>query len=163
MKLWRYWGVIPLFAKEMEELVSEDRSFDDFNQRLIAEFRAHSGVIGSGPFAGRSLLLLTTTGAKSGRQRTSPLAYTRDGDNYIIMASKGGAPTHPAWYHNLEAHPEVTVEVGAERFPARASVAEGAERERLFNQMVAKMPGFAEYQRNMTRQIPVIVLTRVQE
>jgi deazaflavin-dependent oxidoreductase (nitroreductase family) len=143
--------------------VSEDRTFNDFNQRLIAEFRANSGVIGAGPFAGRSLLLLTTTGAKSGSQRTSPLAYTRDGDNYIIMASKGGAPTHPAWYHNLVAHPEVTVEVGAQRFPARATIAHGAERERLFNHMATQMPGFAEYQRKTTRQIPVIVLTRVQE
>jgi deazaflavin-dependent oxidoreductase (nitroreductase family) len=91
------------------------------------------------------------------------VAFTRDGDQYVIIASKGGAPTHPAWYHNLVTHPEVTVEVGGETFQARASVAEGAARERLFHQMAAKMPGFAGYQRRTARQIPVIVLTRVQE
>ena len=140
--------------------LSDNRSFSNYNQRVIEEFRANDGVVSG---RGSSLLLLTTTGAKSGRQHTTPLAYTRDGDHYIILASKGGAPTNPAWYHNLVAHPEVTVEVGGETFQSRASVAEGAERERLFNQMAAKMPGFADYQRNTTRQIPVVVLTRVQE
>ena len=140
--------------------MSDNRSFSNFNQHVIDEFRANDGVVSG---RGSSLLLLTTTGAKSGRQHTTPLAYTRDGDRYIILASKGGAPTNPAWYHNLVAHPEVTVEVGGETFQSRASVAEGAERERLFNQMAAKMPGFADYQRNTTRQIPVILLTRIQE
>jgi deazaflavin-dependent oxidoreductase (nitroreductase family) len=140
--------------------LSDNRSFSNFNQHVIDEFRANDGVVSG---RGSSLLLLTTTGAKCGRQHTTPLAYTRDGDRYIILASKGGAPTNPAWYHNLVAHPEVTVEVGGETFQSRASVAEGAERERLFNQMAAKMPGFADYQRNTTRQIPVILLTRIQE
>lgn len=140
--------------------MSDNRSFSNFNQHVIDEFRANDGVVSG---RGSSLLLLTATGAKSGRQHTTPLAYTRDGDRYIILASKGGAPTNPAWYHNLVAHPEVTVEVGGETFQSRASVAEGAERERLFNQMAAKMPGFADYQRNTTRQIPVILLTRIQE
>jgi len=140
--------------------LSDNRSFSNFNQHVIDEFRANDGVVSG---RGSSLLLLTATGAKSGRQHTTPLAYTRDGDRYIILASKGGAPTNPAWYHNLVAHPEVTVEVGGETFQSRASVAEGAERERLFNQMAAKMPGFADYQRNTTRQIPVILLTRIQE
>lgn len=143
--------------------MSEERDYNNFNQRLIEEFRANGGVIRSGPFAGGSLLLLTTSGAKSGRQHTTPLAYTRDGDHYVIIASKGGAPTHPAWYHNLVAHPEVTVEVGSETFQAQANVAAGVERTRLFDHMAAQMPGFAEYQRNTTRQIPVIVLTRTDE
>ena len=142
--------------------MSNNRSFSNYNQRVIDEFRANGGVVTTHAFRD-SLLLLTTTGAKSGRQHTTPVAFTRDGDRYIIIASKGGAPTHPAWYHNLVAHPEVTVEVGGEQFQARASVAEGAERKRLYDQMAAKMPGFAEYQRNTARQIPVVVLTRIQE
>jgi deazaflavin-dependent oxidoreductase (nitroreductase family) len=139
--------------------VSDDPRFQNYNQRVIDEFRSNGGVVSG---RGSSLLLLTTTGAKSGRQHTTPLAYTRDGDRYVILASKGGAPTNPAWYHNLVAHADVTVEVGGETFHARASIVDGAERERLFNQMAAKMPGFADYQRNTSRQIPVIVLTRVQ-
>jgi deazaflavin-dependent oxidoreductase (nitroreductase family) len=142
--------------------VSERRSFSEYNQRLIDEFRANNGIVTIHP-SGSSLLLLTTTGAKSGRAHTTPLAYTRDGDRIVVIASKGGAPTNPAWYHNLIAHPEVMVELGGERFPVRASVAEGAERERLFAQMAARMPGFAQYQRNTTRQIPVVVLTRAGE
>jgi deazaflavin-dependent oxidoreductase (nitroreductase family) len=142
--------------------LSNNRSFNTYNQRVIEEFRANGGVVTSHAFRD-SLLLLTTTGAKSGRQHTTPVAFTRDGDDYIIIASKGGAPTHPAWYHNLVAHPEVTVEVGGEQFRARASVPEGAERNRLYDQMATKMPGFAEYQRRTERQIPVVVLTRIQE
>jgi deazaflavin-dependent oxidoreductase (nitroreductase family) len=139
--------------------MSIDPRFQNYNQRVIDEFRANGGVVHG---RGSSLLLLTTTGAKSGKRHTTPLAYTRDGDHYVILASKGGAPTNPSWYHNLVAHPEVTVEVSGETFKAKASVAEGTERERLFNQMAAKMPGFADYQRTTTRQIPVIILTRVQ-
>jgi deazaflavin-dependent oxidoreductase (nitroreductase family) len=90
----------------------------------------------------------------------SPLAYTTDNGRWVVIASKGGAPTHPDWFHNLRANPEVTVEVGTETFPARATVVEGEERKRLFDQMAAKMPNFAEYQRNTTRQLPVIVLER---
>jgi len=130
-----------------------------FNQRLIVEFRANGGKV-TGQFARAPLLLLSTTGAKSGEERIAPLAYTRDGDHLIIIASKGGAPTHPDWYHNLRAHPEATVEVGSERFPVRATFPEGQERRRLFDQMAAKMPNFAEYQRNTNRQIPVVVLER---
>jgi deazaflavin-dependent oxidoreductase (nitroreductase family) len=87
--------------------------------------------------------------------------YSRDGDHYVIMASKGGAPTHPAWYHNLVAHPIVTVEVGAEKFEARASVAQGAERDRLFAQHAAINPGFNDYQKRTSRVIPVVVLERL--
>jgi deazaflavin-dependent oxidoreductase (nitroreductase family) len=133
----------------------------NFNQNVIDQFRANNGTIIEGPFKGRSLLLLTTTGARSGQPRVNPLAYTRDGDRYVVIASKGGAPTNPDWYHNLLTNPVVTVEVGRERFQARASVAEGAERDRLFDAQARVMPGFAEYQRNTTRRIPVVVLTRV--
>lgn len=134
---------------------------NDFNQALIAEFRANGGRVLSGPFAGRDLLLLTTVGARSGQPRIAPLAYTTDGDRLVVIASKAGAPTHPDWYYNLQAQPLVTVEVGAERFSARASITEGAERERLFAQMAAQLPNFAGYQEKTTRQLPVIVLERL--
>src|SRR5215213_5250529 len=135
---------------------------NDFNRNLIAEYRANAGVV-TGPFAGRPLLLLTTIGAKSGQPRTIPLVYTTDADRIVVIASKGGAPTSPDWYHNLVANPLVTIELGNERFQARARVAEGEERERLYAAQAALMPGFAEYQRNTTRQIPVVVLERVTE
>lgn len=137
------------------------RGFQGFNERLIEDFRAHDGRITSGPFAGRSLLLLTTTGAKSGHARTNPLAYHRDGDRFVVVASKGGAPTHPAWYHNLRAHPEVTLEVGPETFGARASLPGDAERRRLYDQHAARMPAFADYEKKTTRKIPVVVLERM--
>jgi deazaflavin-dependent oxidoreductase (nitroreductase family) len=133
--------------------------YNEFNRKLIEEYRANGGKV-SGIFAGAPLLLLTTTGAKSGQPRVSPLAYTTDNGRWVVIASKGGAPTHPDWFHNVRANPEVTVEVGTETFPARATVVEGVERKRLFDQMAAKMPNFAEYQRNTTRQLPVIVLER---
>ncbi len=132
------------------------------NGDVIDQFRKNDGKIESGIFKGARLLLLTTTGAKSGRPRVNPLAFTRDGDNYVVIASKGGAPAHPDWYHNLVAHPEVSVEVstaeGTEQFAAHARVAEGDERERLYAAQAAIMPGFAEYQRKTQRQIPVVVL-----
>ena len=133
---------------------------NNFNQKIIAEFRANGGQVG-GQFANATLLLLTTIGAKSGQPRTNPVAYTTDGDHLIIIASKGGAPTNPDWYYNIKANPSVTVERGREQFQARAVVAEGTERDRLFRQMAEVMPGFADYQRNTARQIPVIVLERV--
>jgi deazaflavin-dependent oxidoreductase (nitroreductase family) len=134
--------------------------YNGFNNRLIEEFRANGGRVG-GMFAGAPLLLLTTTGAKSGQPRVAPLVYTTDGDRLVVIASKGGAPTNPDWYHNLIANPEVTVELGNESFPARASVMEGAERDRLFENQAKQMPNFAEYQRNTQRRIPVVVLDRV--
>jgi deazaflavin-dependent oxidoreductase (nitroreductase family) len=136
--------------------------FNNFNRQLIEEFRANGGKISSGQFAGAPLLLLNTVGAKSKQPRTNPLAYTKDGDNYVIIASKGGAPTNPDWYYNVVADPNVILEVGPERFQAQATVfTEGEERDRLYNQMASQMPGFAEYQRNTTRRIPVVVLKRV--
>src|SRR5690349_15812379 len=103
-------------------------SMNDFNKNLIEEFRANGGKVG-GQFAGSPMILLTTKGAKSGQERTTPLVYTRDGDRYVIIASKGGAPTNPAWYHNLVANPEATAEIGTETFRVRARVAEGEERQ----------------------------------
>jgi len=134
--------------------------YNEFNRKLIEEYRANGGKV-SGMFAGAPLLLLTTTGARSGQPRVAPLAYTTDNDRLVVMASKGGAPTHPDWFYNVRSNPDVTVELGAETFPARATILQGAERQRLFDQMAAQMPNFAEYQRNTTRQIPVIVLERV--
>jgi deazaflavin-dependent oxidoreductase (nitroreductase family) len=139
--------------------MSDNNDFNAFNRALIAEYRANGGKV-SGQFANAPLLLLTTTGAKSGQPRTTPLAYTTDGDRLVVIASKGGAPTNPDWYHNLVANPEATVELGADKFQVRVSVPQGQERERLYNQMAAQMPGFAEYQKNTTRQIPVVVLER---
>jgi len=134
--------------------------WNDFNNQLIAEFRANSGVVG-GQFAGTPLLILATTGAKSGQSRLAPLAFDRDGETFVIIASKGGAPTNPDWFHNIKANPEVTVEVGTEKIQALASEATGSERDRLFDQVVAKMPGFGDYQRNTTRLIPVVTLSRI--
>jgi deazaflavin-dependent oxidoreductase (nitroreductase family) len=133
--------------------------YNEFNRQLIEEFRTNGGNVG-GMFAGAPLLLLTTVGAKSGQPRVAPLAYTTDNGRLVVIASKGGAPTHPDWFHNLRANPDVTVEVGTETFPARATIPAGAERQRLFDQMAAQMPNFAEYQRNTARQIPVVVLER---
>lgn len=130
-----------------------------WNQAIIAEFRANGGNVG-GQFARTPLLLLHTTGAKSGQPRINPLAYTTDGDRLVVIASKGGAPSNPDWYYNVTANPLVTVEVGTERFQAQATIAQEPERTRLYTQMATAMPGFAEYQRNTTRIIPVVVLTR---
>ncbi len=133
---------------------------NNWNDGVIAEFRANSGKVG-GYFTGKTLLLLHTIGAKSGQERVNPTAYVTDGDRLVIIASKGGAPTHPHWYHNLLAHPLVTVEVGTEKFQVRAAVVSEPERTRLYNKMVEMMPSFAEYQQKTSRIIPVITLTRV--
>lgn len=133
--------------------------FNTWNAAITSEFRANNGKVG-GRFEGTPLLLLHTTGARSGVERINPLAYTTDGERFIIIASKGGAPTNPDWYYNILANPVVTIEVGSEHFPARATAAEEPERTRLFEQMAAQMPGFADYQRNTSRTIPVIVLER---
>ena len=133
---------------------------NNWNQAIIDEFRANAGRVG-GNFAGKTLLLLHTVGAKSGEERINPVACVADGERFVIIASKGGAPTNPDWYHNILAHPLVTVEVGTEKFQAQATVASEPERSRLYHQMVEMMPGFEEYQRKTTRVIPVITLTRV--
>ncbi len=133
---------------------------NDFNQSVISEFRAHQGKVG-GQLANMPVLLLTMTGAKSGRALTRPLVYTTDGDRLVVIASFAGAPKNPSWYHNLVANPEATVELGSERFRVRAAVTAGEERQRLFDRQAAQMPIFAEYQQKTTRQIPVIVLKRI--
>jgi len=127
---------------------------NDYNRQLIEEFRAGKTA------ADRPLLLLTTTGAKSGRRRTTPMMYVRDGNRLLVIASNAGAPTHPDWYRNLAAHPEVTVEVGTETFDATADVTAGEEGERLWAKIVKAYPFFAEHQAKITRQIPVIALSR---
>ena len=132
---------------------------NDYNRQLIEEFRANRGRSG-GPFEGRPLLLLTTTGAISGQRRTTPMMYVRDGDSLMVIASNVGAPTHPAWYHNLVAHPQITVEVGTETFDATAIVTNGEERHRLWSRIVELYPFFTEHQAKTTRQIPVIILER---
>jgi deazaflavin-dependent oxidoreductase (nitroreductase family) len=130
---------------------------NEFNRRIIEEFRANEGKVG-GMFQNASVLLLTSTGAKSGQARTTPVVYTRDDGRFVIIASKGGAPTNPAWYHNLRANPKATIEVGTEAIPVKATITEGPERDRLFDAMSRVMPGFADYQRNTKRVIPVVVL-----
>jgi deazaflavin-dependent oxidoreductase (nitroreductase family) len=131
------------------------------NQEQIDQLRGNHGTIVEGLFQGTPVLLLTTIGARSGNPRVNPLGYTREGDRYIVAASKLGAPEHPAWYHNLVANPVVTVEVGPERFQARASVAQGSERDRLFDRHTTFWPNIAEYQRHTTRVIPVVTLDRI--
>src|SRR5262245_25411906 len=123
---------------------------NEYNRQLIEQFRATRGA-SAGPLDGRHLLLLTTTGAKSGQRRTTPLMYIPEGDRLLIIASNAGAPAHPDWYHNLVAHPNVTVEVGAEIVEANAVVLEGAERQRLWSWIVEQYPFFAEHQAKITR------------
>jgi deazaflavin-dependent oxidoreductase (nitroreductase family) len=131
----------------------------DWNRQVLEEFRANEGKVG-GMWEGRPLLLLTTTGAKSGQRRTTPVMYLHDGDRLLVFASKGGAPTHPAWYHNLLTHPNVTVEVGPETYEATATVLTGEQRDRLYAKQARLFPQFGEYQTKTTRTIPVIALER---
>lgn len=133
---------------------------NNWNQAVINEFRANAGKVG-GNFAGSTILLLHTIGAKSGQERINPVVCMAQDGRYIIFASKAGAPTHPDWYHNLSANPLVTVEFGAETFQAQAVIAPEPERTALFKKMVETNPGFGEYQAKTTRVIPVIILNRV--
>jgi deazaflavin-dependent oxidoreductase (nitroreductase family) len=131
----------------------------EFNQNLITEFRANGGKLG-GRLANSSILLLTTTGARSGQERITPLGYGKDGDRLVVIAANAGAPAHPDWYHNLLAHPAVTVEVGAERFAARAHTAEGTEREHLLTHQAEIVPWLAAQQQKTARAIPIVVIER---
>ena len=133
---------------------------NDWNKMIIKEFRENDGKVG-GQFANATLLLLNTIGAKTQQPRVNPVAYIKDGDELVVFASKAGAPTNPDWYYNIVAQPLITVEAGTEKFQARATIATEPERTRLYNKMVAVMPGFAEYQRKTERVIPVVVLTQV--
>lgn len=131
----------------------------DWNTQVIEEFRSNHGKVG-GPFEGAPVLLLTSTGAKTGKQRTSPVMYLQDGDRLLVFASKAGAPTNPDWYHNLLTNPTVTVEVGDDKFEANATPLQGEERDRFFNRQAELYPGFREYQEKTTRTIPVVALTK---
>jgi deazaflavin-dependent oxidoreductase (nitroreductase family) len=132
----------------------------EFNQRVITDFRANGGKVG-GQMENIPLLLVTMTGAKSGLTITLPLAYSTDGNRIVVIASYAGAPNNPSWYHNLVAHPVVTVELGGERYQARATVTAGPERDRLFKQQADLLPIFNDYQKKTTRRIPVFVLDRI--
>ena len=132
----------------------------DWNKKIIEEFRSNQGKVG-GMFEGVPILLLHHTGAKSGKVRVNPLAYQANGDRLVVFASKGGAPTNPDWFHNLKANPRATVEVGTETRDVRARVAEGEEREKIWSRQKEIMPGFAGYETKTTRQIPVIILEPV--
>lgn len=129
----------------------------EFNASIIDEFRANAGKVG-GTFEGATMLLLTTTGAKSGKRRTSPLVYLEVDGRLLIFASYGGAPTNPAWYHNVLANPVVTVELGDRQFEAKARVVTGEERDELYARQVEVMPGFGDYEANTSRVIPVVEL-----
>lgn len=131
-----------------------------FNEAFVAAFRNNEGVV-AGELEGFQFLLLTTTGAKSGKQRTTPLAYIPLEGKILIVASKGGALTHPAWYWNLIKHPEVKVELGNETYPALAIEVEGEERDRLYAEIGTRIPTFAEYQARTDRAIPIFELKRV--
>ena len=131
---------------------------DDFNARIIEEFRANEGRVG-GPFEGGTLLLLHHVGARTGTPRVNPLMYNRDGDRYVVFASKAGGPTNPDWYHNLKANPNTRIEVGTDTVDVVASEPTGNERDRLYNAQAELRPQFAEYQSKTDRVIPVVVLT----
>lgn len=131
----------------------------DFNKQIIEEFRANDGKVG-GHFEGATLLLLHTIGAKSGLERVNPLMTIPDGDRYVIIASKGGAPDNPDWYHNIIANPEVSVELGAEQFAAVATITEEPERTQLYERVESISSGFTEYKNKTDRVIPVVALTR---
>jgi deazaflavin-dependent oxidoreductase (nitroreductase family) len=131
---------------------------NDFNARVIEEFRAHEGRVG-GTFEGATMLLLHHVGARTGTPRVNPLQYNRDGDRYVVFASKGGAPTNPSWYYNLKANPNASIEVGTDTIQVAASEVTGDERDRLYSAQAELRPQFAEYQSNTDRVIPVVVLT----
>ena len=131
-----------------------------FNQGIVEEFRANGGKCG-GMFEGNPMILLNMKGAKSGRDLISPLSYCADGDDCIIMASAGGSPKHPNWYHNLVAHPDITVERGTEKYAAKAVLTAGDDRTDAYTRMVTAMPRFADYQAGVDREIPVFRLVRI--
>jgi deazaflavin-dependent oxidoreductase (nitroreductase family) len=140
--------------------MTEPDKVNGWNEQVIAEFRANGGKVG-GMFEGASMILVHHFGAKSGTERVSPMVWFPDGDRILIIASKAGAPTNPDWYHNLKAHPRVTVEVGTETFPVIAEELPRAERDEKWAQITSAAPGFAEYQEKTTRVLPVLALSRV--
>ena len=136
-----------------------DADMNDWNQQIIAEFRANEGRVG-GPFEGAPMVLVSHTGARSGTVRTTPLMYLPDGEDIVIFASKAGAPDNPDWFHNLVANPEATAEVGSDTLQVRARVAEGTERDDLWTRQKAAYPQFQGYEDATDRIIPVVVLER---
>jgi deazaflavin-dependent oxidoreductase (nitroreductase family) len=132
---------------------------EDFNTRVIREFRENDGKVG-GPFEGAPMLLLHSTGAKSGRERVNPMMYLADGERVAVFASKGGAPSNPDWYYNLLAHPDAEIEIGAERYRVHATALTGAERDEIYARQAGRYPQFADYQTKTSRIIPVIALER---
>ncbi len=142
--------------------MTEIQDMNDWDRQVIEEFRASGGNVG-GQLAHAPLLLLTTTGAKSGEPRTRPLVYLSEGGRIYVFAGNRGAPTNPAWYHNLLVHPDVTVELGTEKFEARAIVVDSVEGERLGRIQVQKIPALAELTEKITRKVPVVLLERKKE
>ena len=136
-----------------------DPSMNDFNNAIIEEFRANRGQLG-GQFEGAPMLLLHHSGAKSGRERVSPVMYQALGEDFALFGSKAGAPTNPDWYHNLVANPDASIEVGTETIPVTARVTNNDEREPIWTRQKALYPRFAEYEQKTSRQIPVIILSR---
>jgi deazaflavin-dependent oxidoreductase (nitroreductase family) len=141
--------------------MTERHDLNDWDRRIIEAFRTNGGNVGD-QFTGVPLLLLTTTGAKSGEPRTRPLAYLSEGGHIYVFAGNRGVPTNPGWYHNLVAHPDVTVELGTEKFAARATVVESAEWDWLGSIQVQKIPALAELAAKITRKVPVVLLERKQ-
>jgi deazaflavin-dependent oxidoreductase (nitroreductase family) len=135
-----------------------DEEFLAYNQGIIREFRANGGVVAQLPFP---IMLLTTTGARTGKRTTTPVGFGVDGDRVYVVGSKGGGPSHPAWFHNLRANPSVTVELGGESYQARAVITQGAERDRLYGLIAAQVPAFGEYEKATDRTFPVVVLEGV--
>lgn len=135
---------------------------NDWNDQVIAEFRANEGKVG-GPFEGAPMVILTSTGAKTGKPHTNPLMYLPDGDRVVVFASMGGAPDNPQWFNNLVANPDAEAEVGTDKFKVRAVVTEGEERDRLFEEQKKRYPQFGEYETKTRtiRTIPVVALERV--
>ena len=132
-------------------------NWNDWNAKIIEEFRTNEGKVG-GDFEGAPLLLLHTTGAKTGRPHVTPLMYLPDEERYVVFASKGGAPEHPDWFHNVVSNPDVTIEVGTSTMPARAEVISGPARDELYARQVERRPQFGDYERKTSRTIPVVAL-----
>ena len=133
---------------------------NDWNTKIVEEFRANEGRVG-GQFEGAPLLLLHSIGARSGKERVNPMMYQAVGDAYAAFASKGGAPSNPDWYHNLIATPDATIEVGTRTVPVRARIADDVERDTIWETQKQRYPGFADYEASTTRQIPVVILEPV--
>lgn len=139
--------------------MSDLSDVNDFNRQIIEEFRANDGKVG-GPFEGAPMLILHTTGAKSGKERLAPLVFQQVGTSWAVFGSKGGAPTAPDWYHNLVADPTASIEVGDQTVAVRARIATGKERDEIWTEQKRRMPGFADYEATANREIPVVVLER---